>query len=63
MFVPNVDGVVGYDIWDLLNGDVPEDELAAMGWEGYVTEHENVDSSDDESDDEEESPVFPPPAA
>lgn len=59
-FAPLLDGVVGYDIWDLLSGDVPEDELDAMGWEGYITEHEEIDDSDD---DDESSSGTPPPAA
>lgn len=63
-FVPLIHGVVGYDIWDVLEGAVPEDELAAMGWEGYVTEHEEFpDDSDDDSDDDDNAPSFPPPAA
>lgn len=51
-FTPLVDGLVGYDIWDIL--EESEDD-------GYVTEHENIDSSDDEDDDDE--PPFPPCAA
>lgn len=64
--------VVAWDIFDILRGDVPEDELQEMGWADprilpwldYETEQEDFPDSDDgyATSDDEDNPS-PPPGA